>query len=60
MTLQKLETVMCFGKYRIEQGENNPCENKDQLWLYNGIGEGMEVRSADIESLLDKFFKDCF
>ena len=49
-----------FGKYRIEQGENNPCQYPEKLWLFNEAGEGMEIRSSVLEALLDDYFKKNF
>jgi len=49
-----------IGEYEIHQGDDNPCTHAEKLWLYNGPGEGMEVRVADLEKVLDKFFKEKF
>ena len=49
-----------FGQYRIEQGDANPCEFPEKLWLFNESDGGMEIRSAAIESILDDYFKQNF
>ncbi len=49
-----------FGKYRIEQGDNNPCEYPEKLWLFNEAGEGMEIRNSALEEMLDDYFKQNF
>ena len=49
-----------IGEYRIVQGDDNPCEHPEKLWLYRDGGEGMEIRSSALESLLDDYFKQNF
>ncbi len=49
-----------IGKYIIHQGDQNPCEYPEKLWLFNEGGEGMEIRTENLESVLDKFFKENF
>lgn len=50
-----------IGRYRIEQGDRNPCEYPEKLWLFSdGTNGGMEVRAENIEPLLDYFFKTHF
>jgi len=49
-----------IGGYVIQQGDKNPCSHPEQLWLYNEVGEGMEVRVKQLEAALDIFFKEHF
>ena len=49
-----------FGKYRIEHGDDNPCEYPEKLWLFNDANEGMEIRSSALEAMLDDYFKQNF
>ena len=55
-----MDIELQIGGYVIHQGDQNPCEHPEQLWLYNAKGEGMEVRVDALERALDAFFKDNF
>lgn len=55
-----MNVSMWFGKFHLEQGEDNPCEHEDELWLYNEQGEGCEIRSSDVEEALAEVWRKRF